>query len=247
MQQTVWVISGNRGGVGKSLLAVALASCLMSVARRQVSVLDGDGRSPDVFDVCTRKIPARWADFRRLRPDRYDDMPTMDYVSIVENLLNVSSDVIINTPDGADDVLMEWFDSTLRCTESANCTFKLLYMMNHRGNGLDILPKMSSHFAYLFPIKNLYFAHPEAFVEFDKHYADGFLQSFEFPKLRDIEVTRLIEGRYLPNEFVEARGGSLLARQRVKDWMAQTANIFLEILETNVANSKSIPLYNASI
>lgn len=238
----VWIVCGNRGSVGKTLAALALISSLME-SKRQVSVLDGDGRSPDVYSAALRKIPARSVDFRKLRPDLYNDMSVFDYESIVRDLLKISTDVVINTPDGSDDVLMEWFDATLRFTESTNCEFRLLFMMNQRENGLDILPAMASRFAMLFPIRNLHFGREEDFTAFDDKYRDLFRDTFTFPALRNQEVTALLSDTFLPLEFVQAKCGTLLARQRVKDWLAEASCTFSEILLIDAANSLAEPLY----
>jgi hypothetical protein len=234
--KTVWVICGNKGGVGKSLLSLALISCLMRLSRK-IAVLDGDGRSPDVYAACRRKIPARAVDFRKLRPDRYDDMLDGEYEALVHELLGISSDLVINTPDGADDVLMKWFDATLRYTEGANCTFRMLYVMNHRGDGLDLLPGMAKRFAYLFPIRNLHFARAPAFSEYNQSHAFRFQETFDFPTLRYAEVTQLLNSKYLPAEFIESQAGGLLARQRVVDWMAEMDNMFFTITESTAANT----------
>lgn len=241
--KTVWVVCGNKGGVGKSLLCLALISCLMRLSRR-VAVLDGDGRSPDIFNACLRKIPARAVDFRRLRPDRWDDMQSGEYEALVQQLLFMSDDLVINTPDGADDVLMEWFDTTLRFTESSNCIFRMLYVMNHREDGLDLLPGMADRFAYLFPIRNLHFARASAFTAFNDMHASRFLEVFDFPVLRYAEVTQMLNKKYLPAEFIDTCGGGLLARQRVIDWLAEMDGMFSTMIETDVANTLSVSLDN---
>lgn len=236
--KTIWLVCGNRGGVGKTLLALALVSCLMDVSRRQVAVLDGDGRSPDVFAAASRKVPARAADFRRLRPGDYDDLNDRTYELMVNSLLRISTDLVINTPDGTDDVLMKWFDTTLRFAEQSGATFKLLYIMNNRGSGLDMVPSMAKRFEFMFPIRNLHFARPEGFTDFNTQYADKFGQVFDFPELRSNEVAQLLDKQYLPAEFVETRGGGILSRQRVKDWLAVASGVFLEIMDIDVANSR---------
>lgn len=241
--KTVWVVCGNKGGVGKSLLCLALISYLVQLSRK-TSVLDGDGRSPDVFNACLRKIPARSVDFRRLRPDRWDDMQSGEYEALVQQLLSISDDLIINTPDGADDVLMEWFDTTLRFTESADCIFRMLYVMNHRGDGLDLLPGMADRFAYLFPVRNLHFARASAFTTFNDVHASRFRETFDFPVLRYAEVTQILNKRYLPAEFIATRGGGLLARQRVIDWLANIGDMFSTVIETDVANTLPASLDN---
>lgn len=234
--KTIWVVCGNKGGVGKSLLCLALVSSLIRMSR-QIAVLDGDGRSPDVFNACKGKVPARAVDFRKLRPDRYDDLHDGEYEVMIQKLLSISTDLIINTPDGADDVLMQWFDATLRFTESSNCVFRMLYVMNHRGDGLDLLPSMARRFSYLFPIRNLHFARSQAFTDFNSKYSSMFQETFEFPVLRSMEVTKLLEKNYLPSEFVESLGGSLLSRQRVGDWLAEMDNQFSAISGADVANT----------
>lgn len=234
--KTVWVVCGNKGGVGKSLLSLALISSLMNFAK-SVAVLDGDGRSPDVFQACRRKIPARHGDFRRLRPDRHDDMLDGEYEALVQELISISTDLVINTPDGTDDVLLQWFDATLRFTESENCIFRLLYVMNNRGDGLDILDGMRKRFSYLFPILNLHFAKPEAFTAFNKEHRQHFVETYNFPVLRAAEVTQMLDRRYLPGEFIDT-GGGLLARQRVRDWLAAMDEMFGAIIDTDAANTK---------
>lgn len=238
--KTVWVVCGNQGGVGKTLVSLALISCLMSMARRQVAVLDGDGRTPNVHLAALRKIPSRAVDFRRLRHDDHRDMSIFDYEMIVQSLLLVSSDLVINTPDGADRELMGWFDSTLRFAESENVRFVMLYVMNHRGGGLEELPELARRFSYLFPLRNLHFARAEAFVDFERLHGDVFNHVFDFPALRDREVSQLLAGQYLPSEFVEAHGGTLLSRQRVKGWLTNASNTFFEVMEVNVANSQVV-------
>lgn len=217
-------------------MSMALTSCLARLSR-QLAVLDGDGRSPDVFKACKGKLPARAVDFRKLRPDRYDDMHDGEYEALVQKLLAISTDLVINTPDGADDVLMQWFDATLRFTESANCTFRLLYVMNHRSDGLEVLPDMAKRFAYLFPIRNLHFAREEEFTEFNARYSSLFQESFDFPNLRAIEVTKLLEKSYLPSEYVDSQAGSLLSRQRVSDWLAEMDSLFYTLTNSQTANT----------
>lgn len=240
--RTVWVVCGNRGGVGKTLLSLALVSSLMSV-RREVAVLDGDARSPDVLAACLRKIPARGADFRRLRPDRYDDMSVFEYEELVHSLLAIGTDLVINTPDGVDDVLMAWFDSTLRVSEGARYTFRLLYVMDHRGNGLDLLPAMAQRFPLLFPMRNLHFARDSEFVDFNCLHAETFREVYDFPDLRSYEVSKMLRDKYLPAEFVDTVANSMLSRQRVKDWLASADNILLDIMHVDEPNSLAVPLY----
>lgn len=240
IQKTVWVVCGNRGGVGKTLAALGLVSALMKVKRR-VAVLDGDGRSPDVAQAASRKMPVKIADFRRLRPDRYDDMTVFDYEQMVINLLKVSSDVVINTPDGCDELLMQWFDATLQFTQRDGVEFRVLYVMNHRPNGLDILPEMIRRFPLLFPLRNLHFARADDFEAFNACYENRFRDVFEFPKLRAQEVGKLLDGLYLPLEYIETQASHILSRQRMANWLAEVILIMSDIMQIDSPNAISEP------
>ncbi len=236
--KTVWMVCGNKGGVGKSLFCKALASAL-EMRQEPYAVFDGDGRTGDVHATFVRKQPARWGDFRQLRPDSHNCVNDAAYENILHQLLRGSPHLIVNTPDGADNVLTKWFDVTLKHTESNNYQFRLIYLMSDRPDGLEILPELARRFQFLYPLRNLHFGNPESFVGFNKDYMDGFNAVVDFPALRSEEVRMLFDLQTYPAEALSLKNAetnahtlALMTRQRLVNWQKQI-NLFVgDIIET---------------
>lgn len=235
--KTIWMISGNKGGVGKSLLCLALASAL-EMRGQWYSVFDGDGRTGDVHAVFHRKCPSRWGDFRQLRPDSHNCSYDAVYEGLLHQLLRATSNLIVNTPDGADTVLMKWFDTTLRHTETHNYLFKFIYLMSDRPDGLDLLPQLAERFQFLYPVRNLHFGPPAVFTAF-KEYAEGFQVVLDLPALRSAEVRMLFDMKAYPAGLLQPKEqgvhGSpipnLLARSRLRQWQARANESLGDVID----------------
>ncbi|MDR5791750.1 hypothetical protein P9281_34955 [Caballeronia sp. LP003] len=252
---TVWMVSGNKGNVGKSAVAVALTQTLLTAyGEHSVSVIDGDGRTPDVHRLCLRRLPAKVLDFRRLRPDSAQSMVEDDYFNEVYRKLRISDHVVINTPDGADDQLMGWFDSTLQCTESLSQTdddievgFKFLFVMNTADDGLEYLSMLASRFQMLYPVRNLFFGNTDRFATFNRDHAARFNAILDFPALGAFEYERMKRFRLLPQEFVDFRWSAkdpdvlaprVLSRKRVQDWLSSANDTFSAAMYSDTSNLK---------
>jgi hypothetical protein len=240
--KTIWLVTGNKGGVGKSLTCLALASAL-EIRREPYAILDGDGRTNDVYNTFLRKCPALTADFRKLQPDSPVDPHDATYEEQVNQLLKSSPNLIINTPDGADDILMKWFDVTLKHTEHLNVTFKMIFLMSDRPDGLKILPDMMKRFHFLYPFKNLFFGDPSLFHDFDDLYARKFRKVIHLNKLRQSEIRLMRTKRTYPTEAIRLKNEQnllivpTLSRARIMNWMLE---FFVEN-EKDLFDNKSIP------
>ncbi len=235
--KTVWMISGNKGGVGKSLFCLALASAL-EMRDEQYAVLDGDGRTGDVYAAFTRKVPARWGDFRELRPASHNCSFDAAYEGMLHQLLAGSPNLIVNTPDGADSILTKWFDVTLMHTEANNYQFKFIYLMSDRPDGLEILPELAKRFQFLYPVRNLHFGTEDLFAVFNREYLDRFHVVTDFPALRGEEVRMLFDVKTYPAEALHlvASGTDshtlpVLARARLMAWQKKVNEAIWDIIE----------------
>lgn len=238
-KKTVWMISGNKGGVGKSLFCLALASAL-EMRSEQYAVFDGDGRTGDVYAAFARKCPARWGDFRELRPESHNCPNDEEYEKILHQLLRSSPNLIVNTPDGADSVLTKWFDVTLKHTEANNYQFKFVYLMSDRPDGLDILGELAKRFQFLYPVRNLHFGGEHLFTAFNRDYMDGFNAVIDFPALRGEEVRMLFDVKTYPSEALnlkkqETKTYALptLARARLLAWQKKVNEAIVDLIEND--------------
>ena len=248
--KTVWMVSGNKGGVGKSLFCLGLASTL-EILGEKFSILDGDSRVGDVFAVFLRKCPALQADFRQLQPGFEDKFTNCKQDSVFENmihdLLKTSSHLIINTPDGADDVLMKWFDATLKYSEANNYLFKFMYLMSDRPDGLTILPKLNKSFSFLYPIRNLHFGSEDIFTVFNRDYSHMYHEVVDFPVLRGQEVRMLLDLHTYPSEAIKPRQSlsqamslPVLSRSRLQTWLAEIGDTFGDVIDNKTEPNTKI-------
>ncbi|ART61490.1 hypothetical protein CBP36_21220 (plasmid) [Acidovorax carolinensis] len=222
--KTVWMVSGNKGGVGKSLFCLALASAF-EASGLQYAVFDGDGRTGDVFGIFNRKCPARQGDFRSLRPESHLCSLDREYETLLKSLLAGSPHLIVNTPDGADAVLKKWFDVTLAHTEASNINFRFIYLMSDRPDGLDMLPQLAQSFQFLYPVRNLHFGNERLFSVFNQRFMDGFKIVLDFPALRGEEVRMLFDLQTYPAEILKLKSKGkkayaipAVARARIHAW-----------------------------
>lgn len=248
--KTVWMVSGNKGGVGKSLFCLALASAL-EMRDERYAILDGDGRTGDVQTAFFRKVPSRWGDFRQLRPDSHNCSHDAAYEAMLHQLLGGSDHLIVNTPDGADKILTKWFDVTLRHTESTNCVFKFIYLMSDRPDGLDILPELAKRFQFLYPVRNLHFGGIELFSVFNKKYLPGFHSIFDFDVLRGDEARMLFDLGTYPAEVLDVRDRATgayalptLSRARVHRWQVLFNELIDDAIENNDTGNLRIPFWD---
>lgn len=230
------MVSGNKGGVGKSLFCLALASAL-EMRGETFAILDGDGRTCDVYDTFLRKAPSYSADFRELRPDHHNCNKDKLYEETMHAFLAGSDHLIINTPDGADAVLLKWFDKTLAHAEFSNSIFKFMYLMSNRPDGLDMLSDLASRFSFLYPVRNLYFKQAGEFDSFDHVYSDIFQKVINFPILRSNELLMLFDLKTYPAEILQLKKKngmhslSCLSRARLQDWQSQVLEILNDIID----------------
>jgi len=226
------------------LFCLALASAFDQLGQ-DYAVLDGDGRTGDVHAAFLRKRPARWGDFRELRPESHNCSRDSEYESMLYDLIAANQHVIVNTPDGADSILMKWFDVTLRHTETNNHQFKFMYLISDRPDGLGILPQLAERFQFLYPVRNLHFGAPELFSAFDTHYSSGFHIVVDLQPLRGEEVRMLFDLGTFPAEALELKKAKMftlpaLSRARIAAWQ----NSFNEEIDGIIANDEVSNLKN---
>lgn len=235
--KTVWMVSGNKGGVGKSVFCLALASAL-EMRDEPFAVFDGDGRTGDVYGVFRRKCPARLGDFRSLRPESHLCNLDLEYETQLQQLLAGSPHLIVNTPDGADAVLKKWFDVTLSHTEASNLNFRFIYLMSDRPDGLEMLPQLAESFQFLYPVRNLHFGPERVFSAFNQQYMDGFKVVLDLPALRGEEVRMLFDLHTYPAEALKLKKkGSgpyaipTLSRARLHAWQRNVNEMVWDMVD----------------
>lgn len=166
MDRVVWLVAGNKGGCGKSVMAKCLVEWLRNSAH-PVTVVDGDTRTPDVAAVFSDVLPTHRFDLHDVNgwPSFSDFLCTADEDGVV-----VSGHVVTNLPDGINDRAMLFFERFIRLVQAYGYTVRVLFVMNPLPDGLHFFGRLIQSFPSVTPVKNLNFGKVREFEHFDNAY-----------------------------------------------------------------------------
>jgi len=146
------VVHGDKGGVGKSMVAMALANYLM--AGQKVAIIEADTRNPDVARMYSNNLPVAQTNIR----SENGWMDVMDFV-----MKHPGYTIIMNTPAGIGENMkgdMESFASFLQSQE-APVEMELWWVMNHHHDSVNLFNEAykayGQNFARLRVVCNLHF------------------------------------------------------------------------------------------
>ncbi|QOT82238.1 ParA family protein [Cupriavidus basilensis] len=226
MDKVVWLVAGNKGGVGKSVVGKALAGWLRSQPV-PVIVVDGDERTPDVARAFEDSLPVT-----ELRLD--DESGWREYADFIGSNRLIGH-IVTNLPDGVTDKAMGFLERFRIVAEAHGFTVKVLFVMNNLPDGLHLLPELRLVLPRLFPVKNLHFGPPESFVHFDQAYGLGSAaDTVLFPGLHPRIMSVARESGLAFSAFANQRGNTptnfTWAKIAVANWYAEACEALDETL-----------------
>jgi hypothetical protein len=225
MDKVIWLVTGNKGGVGKSVVAKSLVEWL-KCREVSITVVDGDMRTLDVARVFetlyrTEKFNLRDETGWRLFSD-----------ALCQS--DIEGHVVINLPDGIDDQSIQFFDECfITLMDGYRFQVKVLFVINTLPDGLIFFARMTESFPKVIPVKNLHFGTIGAFGHFtcSQVYED---RTIFFPAMnpRIMQVVR--ESNLSFSEFARQAGDSksnfIYAKIIVADWFDNMREALDDIL-----------------
>ena len=175
MKRYVWLVTGNKGAVGKSVVAKSVVEWLTS-RMEPVSVVEGDRRTPDVAAVYESQDQLHSPEFavpcRHFDLQVEDGWPAFsDYLCTAdEDGVVVSGHVVTNLPDSITDRAMLYFERFVHLVQAYDFRVRVLFVMNTLPDGLHFFGKLSHVFPAVIPVKNLHFGKAREFKHFDAAY-----------------------------------------------------------------------------
>lgn len=148
------VVHGDKGGVGKSMTAQALANFLTDKGEK-VAVIDADTSNPDFSKMFDDTLPSAQADLR-------SDIGWMDVVDFVVKYPDHT--VILDTPGGIGDYMKKDVESFSKflADQDVPVEMELWWVMNVQHNSVNLLDKALNaygrHFKKIRVVCNLHFA-----------------------------------------------------------------------------------------
>ena len=155
----IYVISGNKGGVGKSLTCTALIDIALQ-QNLKVILVDSDPHNPDVYKSHAEEISSHALDLGR-------NEGWIDLINVLDQ--NRDAAIIINCPAGANVSMVKFGGLLTDAIVETKHQLHVLWVINRNRDGLESLKELKeAHPAWsISVIRNNYFGTPEKFELFN--------------------------------------------------------------------------------
>lgn len=198
MDKVVWLVAGNKGGAGKSVVAKAMIEWLRR-NETPVIIVEGDTRTPDVhttFQGSSKTV-------------QYDlsDEPGWPQFSDFLCETTFVGHIVANLPDGLSDRMIVYFQRLQSLAVNYGFEVKVLFVLNNLPDGLALFHTLCESFENIFPIKNLHFGSPAEFNAFDVNFAVKFEGRIVlFPRMQSKIMMLVRESSLSYQDFIEQTG-----------------------------------------
>lgn len=156
------LVDGDKGGVGKSVVAGSLVDWIFGKGR-SVAVVDGDARNADVGRLFDDLLPVKQADLRV--HDGWMDVTDFVYGQPADRT------VVISMPAGIGGELKREADRFADMAKQLARPIMLLWVINRTPDSVillrEALDSIGGHLAHRVVFKNLFFGEPEKFRRWD--------------------------------------------------------------------------------
>ncbi len=229
MDKVVWLVAGNKGGAGKSVVAKSLVEWL-KIQKVPITVIDGDQCTLDVYSVFNTL-------YRTEQFNLHDDSGW----ALFSDLLcqpDMIGHVVTNLPDGVNKRVIQFFQKFSTIVSYHGFQVKVLFVMNTLPDGLQLFLNLSEAFPTVIPIKNLFFGAGSKFTHFDAAYGHEYLdKTILFPRMNPNIMQVVRESNMSFSEFIQQRDNSennfIYAKIVVSNWQAHMLEAFDDFLIPN--------------
>jgi hypothetical protein len=227
-----YVFHGDRGGVGKSLLACSFGEYLLSKGRSPI-VVETDTQNGDVGRYFTDVVPVRYMDLRV--SDGW-----IELLSVLQE--EKAEDLIVALPAGIGAALKEHSGDLLAAVADLKRSLTVWWAMNRTPDSVALLQPVAEAFGgkpnvKIVAVRNLFFGSAEKFARWNtskirKSFLSAGGLELDFPELHErlIDVTfgGLPARRFSANGETGLRYGETLVLKR---WVEHTQSAFEAISE----------------
>lgn len=224
-----YYVTGSKGGVGKSLVANALAFNLIEQGKI-VRIIETDDTNPDVGRVYKKSVPV-------VELPLSDDSKSWGaFLNTLDSLASEEDNQIHVVVNGAarDNKTIENNGDLLNGVfeEGLNYEFTTLWVMNDSTDSVDLLRSYLKvvHVGTLFALRNLHFGRKEDFATFNEAYP-GFKKRlnavYDFPDMESNIASQIHRDRILLSDVEKTL--EIGSRMLFKRWLNGTRKIFSDM------------------
>jgi hypothetical protein len=155
---SVYLVHGDKGGVGKSFLAAVLVEYLCE-REGKVAVVDADARNADLHAVFAG------GDFPTLQTDLREEDGWTELASFLESIPH--KDIVVSLPAGVGDEVAQNCDFFRDALHDLRRSLVAFWVLNRTPHSVALLRPFMDHYAgtarAMIAVRNLFFGAPERF------------------------------------------------------------------------------------
>ncbi len=221
MSSIIYISGGGKGGVGKTMVSLALVDWLVNGEfKDKVTIVETDDSNAEVFKAYESDVTVK------------KQLINMDHNSGWIALMNLmpewaenNEQVVINTAARATEAMEQNLNDLLNGANELGITVKMIWTINRQRDSLNLinglLKKCPVHTTI---IKNLYFGSIDKFILFDKSEFAKKVESINLPDLNDEVADKIYSDRLTLSQVDKFKFGERMALQRFKTDAAEQFN-----------------------
>lgn len=235
----VLVISGGKGGTGKSTVAISAVAWAL-LRGMTLSIYDGDAENTDVLKPAER---------RGVHCAAVDLHVADGWLAVADGLEQRVADLtIVNTPGGITGCSLQHEHMLRAVAQEMGVNLSMVFVLNRQRDSVEILKRLLDGLddAYgadsgisarwtVRAVRNLYWGEAPKFVRFNGSAQSKRVDSiFDFPDLHDLVADKVIDSRLLFDDFDAKYGDgrnvfSIAERSILRNYNFMTSKIFDEM------------------
>lgn len=221
----VFLVAGGKGGVGKSMVTMALSDFLTKRRGRKILLVECDTSNPDVGKTF---IDNEYVEVLSISLDKVDG-----WIELVNYCESSDRDIVINSAARSDEAIAKFGSILIECLRELQIELISLWVINRQRDSIELLKKyMDIIQGELHVVRNTFYGTPDKFELFNnsltKIEAEKRGAIIDFPDLADRVADDFYSKRLSVDKAAETM--PLGNRAELKRWRFITWQKFDEIV-----------------
>ena len=213
MSATIYISGGGKGGVGKTMVSLALVDWLVnSDDKNKVTIVETDNSNAEVY-----KAYENDTGIKKQLINMDAQVGWIALMNLMPEWAESNEQVVINTAARATEAIEQNLNDLLLGAKQLGIAVKLLWTINRQRDSLNLINGVLKKCTVDTTIvKNLYFGSPDKFVLFDKSELAKKVATINLPDLNDEVADKIYIDRLALSQVDQFKFGEKMARQRFK-------------------------------
>lgn len=225
-QATMYVVGGGKGGVGKSMTAMAMLDWLLHERKAEnVALIETDDSNPDVFKS--------YAEVDGITPTVRNLDTEAGWVLLMNEMpewAKTQTQVVVNTAARATPTLAKYLPDLLSGANELGIRVELIWPINRQHDSLGLLKNVMDAVPEIpvVVVRNLYCGTADKFVRFEESKLRHKVRVIDLPDLNDLVADAVYSNRMPLHEGERLKFGERMALKRFRNEAAEQFNLLLE-------------------